>query len=186
MLEPIQQLIEAGKLSAVTLKISIINGEPVVVLNAQTDGVSADALLASTGEAEQARNELFALRSNLARPIIFKGADIESQLAQAVPLLSGSLSQAKDTVDALSVAAKLDSASAKGQSTVEVVAAKKEQATKAKPAANAKSDTKETKPTKPNKKDAVNKTDDTVVASEPVSTQPSADAVADMFNFDSL
>ncbi|MCO4319984.1 hypothetical protein [Aliidiomarina quisquiliarum] len=192
MLEQIKQLIERGNLNAVNLKISLENGEPVVQMSVQTDGVHASVLSKGSQDTEEARQALLTLRANLARPIIFKGSDFDSELAKAIPVLCGSYAKALENVDALSIAAKLDSASEKAGAATQKAQAKQPAKAKAK-------ETKATKASKDEpaassqadaKKDAVSETSRTVDTKTNDTTAPAptkdAAAISGQFDFDSL
>lgn len=185
MINQLAKLVTDGQLDGVNLKVTVKDGQPVVQLTSLIAPTSHKVIV-DDKTTNEARDAVVAIRQALNTPVIIRGEDAEQSLLEIIPQLSGSVEKAVTTLSGLDVAAKLDSATDKGN------AAKEKAATSKK--SDSKKSTSSTANKTDEKKSETSKTDspksgDSTAADNGESEKKQEDntsPVNDTFNFDAL
>lgn len=185
MINQLAKLVTDGQLDGVNLKVTVKDGQPVVQLTSLIAPASHKVII-DDKPANEARDAVVAIRQALNTPVIIRGEDAEQSLLEIIPQLSGSVEKAVTTLSGLDVAAKLDSATDKGNAAKEKASAsKKSDSKKSTSSATKKTDEKKSEASKAESP----KSDDSATSdkSEPEKKQgENTNPVNDTFNFDAL
>jgi len=185
MIDQLAKLVTDGQLDGVNLKVTVKDGQPVVQLTSLIAPASHKVII-DDKPVNEARDAVVAIRQALNTPVIIRGEDAEQSLLEIIPQLSGSVQKAVTTLSGLDVAAKLDSATAKGAAAAEKAKAdKKSTSKKSESAASKQSDDKKSEATTDTTSESQSEApeSDSKPEKEPDNKAPT---VNDTFNFDKL